>query len=168
MSCFTRLPSSCYQLQGLLEGLTEGRGNLLPMLTVIFSETLCKWLAPSLGELSPLIIHWLLDVSKKSCVFLRAMSPSDLANVFSVLNTVLLISDMLKHVFSLYPYQRLPGWDCSYLWGFAAICSLNLILIPVYVSDSSLPVSLKTFDFRASYKISGNDCRPVLTTMLLL
>lgn len=39
------------------------------------------------GELSPLIIHCHLDVSKKSCTFLRAMSPSNLANVFSFLNS---------------------------------------------------------------------------------
>lgn len=43
------------------------------------------------------------------------MSPSDLANVFSFLNTVLLISDMLKHVFSLY-------LDQDYLGENAAVC----------------------------------------------
>lgn len=30
------------ELQGLLEGLTEGRENLKPMISVIFSVTLCK------------------------------------------------------------------------------------------------------------------------------
>ena len=98
-----------------------------------FWDSWCNSLACSLGELSSLIIHWHLDGSKKSCMFLWAMSPSNLTNVFSFLNTLLFTSNMLKHDFSsLYRDQRLPGWDCGYIRGFAAICSWNLILIPVY------------------------------------
>lgn len=132
-------------------------------------DSSCKWLAPSLRELSSLIIHWHLDVSKKSCMFLWAMSPSNLANVLSFFSTVLFISNMLKHVFSsLHMDQRLPGWDCKYIWGFAAICSWNLILIPVYISDPSFPVSSKTFRSQSSSKICIGDYHSVLTTKIRL
>lgn len=142
------------ELQGLLEGLREGRENLQPMFTVIFPGTLCKWLAPSLGDLSPLIIHWHLDASTKFCMFPWAISPSNLANVFSFLNTVLFISDMLKHVFFLHCiWIKDYLWDWRYIWGFAAICSWNLILIPDK-NDFSFPTSSKTFKSQTSHAIT--------------
>lgn len=80
-----------------------------------FWDSWCKWLAPSLGELSSLIIHCHLDVSKISILLFllfffffscELCHPLIYQICCHFLNTSLFISNMVKHaLLSLYMDQ---------------------------------------------------------------